>query len=94
MVPNGDDGSEGYYTGILKDCKEFEGDSLTFLVNIFICPDELRIVNTREAQSMLESLAEYRLEACMSDMVEVLIDSIRVSLISQQRIVILRELNT
>ena len=43
---------------------------------------------------MLESLAEYRLEACMSDMVEVLIDSIRVSLISQQRIVILRELNT
>lgn len=30
----------------------------------------------------------------MSDMVEVVIDSIRVSLISQQRIVILRELNT
>jgi hypothetical protein len=30
-------------------------------------------------------------EACMSDMIEVVIDSIRVSLMSQQRIVILRE---
>jgi bifunctional DNase/RNase len=36
---------------------------------------------------------ECRLEAEMSDMIEVMIDSIRVSLISQQRIVILRELN-
>lgn len=36
---------------------------------------------------------ECRLEAEMSDMIEVMIDSIRVSLISQQRIVILRELS-
>lgn len=42
-------------------------------------------------------MLEYRLypqpEASMSDMIEVVIDSIRVSLMSQQRIVILREQN-
>jgi uncharacterized protein len=43
---------------------------------------------------MLESLHQnFRAEAFMTDMIEVMIDSIRVSLISQQRIVILRELN-
>jgi uncharacterized protein len=42
---------------------------------------------------MLEYSLKYLPEALMSDMIEVAIDSIRVSLMSQQRIVILREKN-